>query len=71
MTYNVFLKHKTIQKARQWPKFMILFVMFNGRAGRALSGYKATQLHLVALYPDKTLLLVQVDNFSYWTDEQK
>ena len=26
--------------------------------GRVLSGYKATQLRLVALYPDKTLPLV-------------
>ena len=28
--------------------------MFNKLAGWVLSGYKATQLHLVALYPDKT-----------------
>ena len=40
MTYNVFLKHKTIQKARQWPKFMIFFLMFNERAGGFYRGIK-------------------------------
>ena len=40
MTYNVFLKHKTIHKARQWPKLMIFFVMFNERAGGFYRGIK-------------------------------
>ena len=31
-------------------------VMFNNLAGRVLSGYKATRLRLVGLYPDKTLI---------------